>query len=294
MYDIIINPIAGKGKSIKAYAMVESELTKRGITYTAHFTKRKNHASQIVAELNSRDKHTNLIVMGGDGTYNETLNGITDFAKITVGFIPCGTGNDFVRPLKLPKNPIDNLKIILDGKSRYLDFIALDEKRALNCAGAGMDVDILLRYAKIKFFKGKLKYYIALLQSLINLKFHKMELTIDGETQVREVFIMAIANGTHIGGGMPISPRSKLDDKMLDLVIINRVPKAKVIPLLLKFLKGKHIDEPCTECHSGKEFFIRMLSEDGVSLKTQVDGEVFDSCTLNCKIVSDTLHIFTN
>lgn len=288
MFDVLINPTAGKGKSIKALAKVEKILQENNREYKVYFTEGKNHATTLTAMLNNEKEDTKLIVLGGDGTYNEVLNGIKDFEKITVGFIPCGTGNDFVRSTTISNDISFTMKAILEEQTKFMDYLQLETKRALNCAGAGMDVDTLIRYGELKVFKGKIKYYVALIYTLLHLKFHKIEMTINGATSVHEVFMIVVANGTHIGGGMPVSPKSVPDDNFFDVIVINKIKPSKILPLLLKFLKGKHISESCTECHSGTDISIKLLD----STKTQVDGEVFESDNINCKLVSNKLKVF--
>ena len=117
------------------------------------------------------------MVLGGDGTFHEVLNGIECFDNVKVGLIPCGTGNDFVRATSLSTNVDLAVQTILQDNVSYVDFIQIGNKRALNCAGAGMDVDTLVKYAEMKHFKGKIKYYLALLSVLIKLKFHKATIT---------------------------------------------------------------------------------------------------------------------
>ncbi len=287
MFDILINPISGKGKSIIALKTVEEILNKNEIPYTVHKTEYPLHATEIVRDLNKTDS-TNLIVMGGDGTFNEALNGIDNFQTITVGFIPCGTGNDYVKATNIPKDTTKALELILKKEVGYTDFLQLDNKRALNCAGAGMDVDVLVRYNTMKAFKGKLKYYAALIDTLLHLRFHKMKITVDGVDSYKTVFFAVVANGKYIGGGMPVSPLSDINDGLFDVVIVNEIKRRKILGTLIKFLGGKHIALPCTETFRGKEIIITLLDEG----KTQVDGEVFDNKILNCKIVHDTLKTY--
>lgn len=287
MYDIIINPISGKGKSLKALKEVERILVEKGIGFNIHQTTHPGHAVELASTLTSVGT-TDLIVMGGDGTFNEVLCGISSFDGLRLGIIPCGTGNDFVRASKTPTDIKEAVDVILRGETRFVDFIQLDNRRALNCAGAGMDVDVLERYSTMKAFKGKVKYYASLLDTLIHLKFHKINITMDGETMQKSVFLITVANGTCIGGGMPVSPESDPFDGFLNVVFVNEIPKRKVLPMLIKFLKGKHIFEPCTESFKAKEIRIEVLDEG----KVEVDGEIMDDKVLNCKIVSDTLRLF--
>ncbi|MDR3216316.1 MAG: YegS/Rv2252/BmrU family lipid kinase [Clostridiaceae bacterium] len=287
MLDIIYNPISGKGKSASALKITVQALTDAQTEYRIHETAYVGHAKEIAEELNQQED-CKLMILGGDGTFNEVLNGITDFDKITVGFIPCGTGNDYVRAAKLPVDTVAAVNAVLAGKTAYSDFIQLGVRRALNCAGAGMDVDVLVRYSNMKAFKGKTKYYASLIDTLLHLKFHKLRLTINGESSEKNVFLITAANGTCIGGGMPISPSSDPFDGVLNIVVINEMKKRKILGALLAFLKGKHIGKPYTETYTCTEALIEILDEG----KTEVDGEVFDNKILDCKLVSGKLRIF--
>jgi diacylglycerol kinase (ATP) len=141
----------------------------------------------------------------------------------------------------------------------------------------------------MKFFRGKLKYYASLIDVLLHLRFHKMKVTIDGKTQEKSVFMIAVANGTCIGGGMKISPESDVNDGKLNLIIVNELKPSKVLGLLLKFLKGgKHIYEPCSESYFLDEVKIELLDDS----KVQIDGEVYDDKVLDCKIVHNTLKTY--
>ena len=289
MFDIVANPTSGKGKGEKALKKVIALLKKQGVEYAVHKTEYVTHATEIVRNLTENQEHTNLIAMGGDGTFNEVLNGITDFSKITVSFVPCGTGNDFAAAAKIDTDPETAVMAAINGNKQRIDFIQIGERRALNAAGAGMDVDVLEKYATMKVLKGKIKYYASLLSVLFNLKFHKLRLTLDGVTTEKSVFIIAATNGNYFGGGMTISPTSVINDGYITVVVVNEVKKSKILGLLMKFLSGgKHIYEPCTEVYNVKECKIEILDEGCI----QLDGELFKDKVLDCKIISDQLEIF--
>ena len=289
MFDIIVNPTSGKGKGAKALDKITALLDKEGIEYKVHKTQHAAHATQIVKELNDSQDHTNLMILGGDGSFNEVLNGVTDFSKITISFIPCGTGNDFAAAAKISTDPEKAILSAIKGEKRYIDFIQIGERRALNAAGAGLDVDVLEKYSTMKAFKGKMKYYASLLSVLCHVKFHKLRLTVDGVTTEKSVFIIAAANGNYIGGGMAISPTSVIDDGYITVVVVNEVKKRKIPGLLIKFLSGgKHIYQPCSEVYNVKECKIEILDEGCI----QLDGELFKDKVLDCKIVSNQLEVF--
>lgn len=289
MFDIIFNPTSGKTKSTKALKRVEEIFTRQNVPYTVHVTKYPQHATEIASNL-TKSGNCNLLVLGGDGTFNEVLNGIVCFDNVKVGLIPCGTGNDFVRATTLSTNVDEAVQTVLCGNVECVDFIQIDDKRALNCAGAGMDVDTLVKYAQMKHFKGKIKYYLALLSVLIKLKFHKATITTDDQQIHTSIFMVAIGNGTCIGGGMPVSPLSNVQDGLLNVVIINELPRRKVLGALLKFLKGKHLSLPCVQHFLTKKVTLQIL-DDG---KTEIDGEVQNQQTLNCQVVTGKLQLYYN
>ena len=287
MYDIIVNPLGGKGKSLKALKAAEKIFAERGVEYTVHNTEYAGHATELAREL-SRKPEAKILVFGGDGSFNEVLNGIENFENVTLGIVPCGTGNDFVRASGHPTKIKEAIDLILKDNVGYIDYIDVGSRRCLNVAGAGMDVDVLLRYATMKAFRGKLKYYASLIDTLIHVKWHKLRLTIDGKTMDKSVFMIGVGNGTCIGGGMPICPDAKVDDGLLSVVIVNEMKKSRIPVELLGFLSGKHVKKDYTEVYSAKEVTVEVL-DDG---KIELDGEVIDDKILECKVVHNVLKVY--
>lgn len=288
MYHIIINPQGGKGKSLKALGQVEQILNENSKEYAVHKTEYAGHATEIAREL-SKTPDTQLLMMGGDGSFNEILNGIENFDNVTLGFIPCGTGNDFVRASKHPTKIKDALDVILKNNVSYIDFIQLADRRCLNVLGAGMDVDVLLKYAQMKAFHGKVKYYASLFYTLAHTRWHHLRLTLDdGDPMERNVFMIGIGNGTCIGGGMPICPNAKVDDGVLSVVVVNEMKKSRIPIELPGFLTGKHVKKFYTEQFDAKKIKIEVLDDS----MFEADGEVFDSKNIECNIVSNTLKVF--
>ena len=287
MYDIIVNPLGGKGKSLKALKSAEKIFAERGVEYTVHNTEYAGHATELAREL-SRKPEAKILVFGGDGSFNEVLNGIANFENVTLGIVPCGTGNDFVRASGHPTKIKEAIDLILKDNVGYIDYIDVGSRRCLNVAGAGMDVDVLLRYATMKAFRGKLKYYASLIDTLIHVKWHKLRLTIDGKTMDKSVFMIGVGNGTCIGGGMPICPDAKVDDGLLSVVIVNEMKKSRIPVELPGFLSGKHVKKDYTEVYSAKEVTVEVL-DDG---KIELDGEVIDDKILECKVVHNVLKVY--
>ncbi len=286
MYHIIVNPMGGKGKSLKALKVVERMLAEAGATYEVHKTERKGHATEIAKEL-SASPDVKLLVLGGDGSFNEVLNGIQNFENVTMGLIPCGTGNDFVTASGHPKDVKKAVELILKGNEQYVDFIQLNDRRCLNVLGAGMDVDVLLRHAEKG--GGKIGYYLALFYVLAHPKWHKLRLTIDdGEPMERSVFMIGIGNGKSIGGGIPICPGGVVDDGKLSIVVVNEMKKSRIPIELPGFLSAKHVKKDYTEVFEGKTVRIEVLDDS----RFEADGEIFGAEFIEGSVISHTLKLF--
>jgi len=287
MFHVVVNPTSGKGKGQKALNKLEKMFNERGVEYIVHKTESRGHAENLAREL-SLVPDTKLIVMGGDGTFHEVLCGIENFENITLGLVPCGSGNDFIKTSGHPKKVEKALEIILKGESSYVDYIDLGDMRCFNTCGCGIDVDVLQRFAKCKILKGKVAYFYSLLYALAKTNFYNLRLTVDGETVEKRVFTIGVGNGGFIGGGLPICPNAKVDDGFLEIGYVNAVKKWKIPAALIVFLRGKHVNTSWGGEFQGKEVTIESL--DGGYF--QLDGEIQYVNKLSMKIVSNTLKVF--
>ena len=288
MFHIIVNPQGGKGKSLKALAKVEQILKDKNVEYQVHKTEYAGHATEISREL-SKTPDTKIIMMGGDGSFNEILNGIENFDNVTLGIVACGSGNDFIKTSGHPMDVEKAVGIILNGKEEYCDYIQLDDRRCLNVMGGGMDVDVLLNYATRKHGPAKVRYYMSLFHVLAHAKFHHLRVTVDdGEPMERHVFMIGVGNGAFFGGGIPICPSADPYDGELSIVVVNEMKKSKILVEIGGFLSAKHVKKPYTEVFSGKKVHLEILDDS----KFETDGEIFDSTDIHCEVVHGKLKVF--
>ena len=120
MYHIIFNPVAGKKIAQENLAIVEKVLTERGLPFEVHETCAVRDAEEIAKRLTLAGE-VDIIVMGGDGTLHETLNGIADFANVRLGLVPSGTGNDFAGRVGIPMDAEKAISLIIDGEAKATD-----------------------------------------------------------------------------------------------------------------------------------------------------------------------------
>ncbi len=282
MYHFIVNLISGKGKALKAIRKLTAHCAAQGINYSVHVTKYHGHASELAKEVSTRFPTDTIIAVGGDGTFHEVVNGISDLSSTPIGFIPCGRGNDFARSAGFNKKPLKALNDILRGEEAFFDYLQVGDKRCLNVAGTGMDVDVLLR---VDGSNKKLTYLKSLIACLRKFDPYPVEVTIDGKTERYDCLMAAACNGRAFGGNMRICPAAQIKDGLLDVVIIT-VPSGSVWRVLPKFLAGKHLDKYWTIHKKCEAVNI------SATLPIQLDGEIYPDVPLNCSVVKNGIRTF--
>ena len=290
--DLIINPIAGgkHGKKIQnCVALAESRLKERGIPYNVHFSSKKGGVKELTKEVIANGS-TDVVVFGGDGTLHETINGFSNFDKVNLGIIPCGTGNDFATTINLPSNPTSAIDLIIDGTPKYTDFMQMPTVRGLNVIGMGMDVEVLNRYEQLKK-KNKFGYTKCLIKTLFNFDCIKFNADTDGERQDYTAFIACVANGSMFGGGIKICPSAVADDGKLNFVAVDSMNKLGIIKAFIQLKGGKILEHKKT--HHTLAESIKVINS-APHYTVNVDGELYDDIPFEIKVISNTLKIYRN
>jgi len=257
MYHILINPTSRSGKGMQIWkTQIEPLLQKENISYHPYFPKKAGDAARITEDITSRTEGPlSLIILGGDGTMNEALQGMRDTRRITLGYIPTGSGNDLARDLGLPSNPRDALDLILhSGTPRPMDLgtVAYPDGTlrhfAVSC-GIGFDAAVCeeAMHSRIKKIMnriglGKLTYLGVALKQLFAAKEVSGTLTIGNNPPVNIEGMLFTACMLHRfeGGGFQFAPDADANDGILNLCAVGRLPKLVVLLALPTAFKGRH------------------------------------------------------
>ena len=249
---IISNPVAGKGIAAAALKTVLAALDAEGVAYTSAETERPGHATTLAREAAAGGEKL-VLVIGGDGTIGEVAAGLLGTGT-ALGIIPAGSGNDLVKALKIPLDPLSALEIARHGQVRPMDTCTANGKSYSNIAGFGFDVDVLVKtdYYMGIGYTGSRAYRKGLFSSLAHLDHRQTHITwVDekGERHEmdRNLLILAACNGTNFGGGMAVAPKADPFDGMLDICVIHDVHWWNVWFVLPLFLKGKHLGLKCVD-----------------------------------------------
>ncbi len=284
MYAIILNPASGNGLAARVLPHLEALLQDAGIAYRVDRTVRAGD-SRLYAHRAAEDGLEGVIAVGGDGTFFEVVNGVA-LSGLTVIFAPCGTGNDFVKTFRLPKDTARAVAMQLGAPERRIDLGKCNDMYFVNVAGAGFDVDVLIETEKFKGrFKGLIAYLLGAFSAIRNLKPLKIEIEIDGgKAEKAESTIISVGNGRYIGGGMKALPNAIVDDGLFDVVIARRVDKLTVGLLLFFFVLGIHTKLSWL-CRS---FRCRRIRVAGVG-HIEADGEIYPAKTADFEILPGAL-----
>ncbi len=315
MYYIIVNPASKSGKGKLIWTNLETILTDKSVEYKVFFSKNAGHVSKLVRDIcestlsGNPDVPIDLIVLGGDGTLNEALQGITDFSKVRVGYIPTGSSNDFARDLSYSKEPEICLENILNcqnptkmdigcleynNTSDTLSRSHSDEllvKRYFNVsAGIGYDAAICeealtskIKKFLNKFGLGKLVYLVIALKQLLKTKNGDCVMTLDDNPGIKLSNFLFVACMIHQyeGGGFKFCPNADYTDGIIDICGVSDISKFTVLRALPKAMKGKHFKYKGIERYSAKKIKI----ETSTPLWVHTDGEVSyrsSSITITC------------
>lgn len=294
MYHFIVNLNSRTGKAKNIWEDIREELERREVPYVLHETKYAGHAIAISRRLvKNEETPVKIVVLGGDGTFNEVINGARDYDKIELGYIPTGSGNDLARGLQLPSDPLENLNRILNSK----EFVRVDlgclswddgesKKYFAVSTGVGVDADVCrlalsstLKKVLNKMGLGKLTYAILTLRSLFASPTMNAHIVADGKDYgiLDRVIFIAIMNQSTEGGGVPMSPHAVATDGKLSMCCISGVGKLKALTLFPSLLGGKHTN---LDAYLGVDF-----AQADIVLKTpfvwHTDGEM---CSYNTEM----------
>lgn len=279
MLHLIYNPISGKKTATKNLVVVEKLLKERGVEYEVHGTCEAHDGERIARDLTERGE-THIVVLGGDGTLHEVLNGLVDPSVCTLGLIPSGTGNDFATCIGLPQDVEKATKIILDGEAKDIDYIEMSDRRCMNVGGIGMDVDVLERYSRGKR-QTKMKYFTCLLRSIFAFKGYPVTVIIDGKEERHDALLVDVCNGTMYGGGIPICPKADVADGKISAVIVDGIKgKVELMKTLIKLMKGKLLEYPKTTYCLCDE----LIMKPDKPCIVQLDGELYPNLEFHAKI----------
>ena len=296
---IIFNPNAGSGRSRQYLLLIEAYCKAMAIEYQIKHSKHSGHAQSIVKH-SDLSQFVGVIAAGGDGTLFEVVNGLMHHKaenRPPLGVIPVGTGNAFARELGLlPTDWKAGIDIIIKQNIKTIDLghakMADDGFYFINIIGMGFVVDAGKTTQKIKNI-GKSSYTLATLWQTIKLKKYPIKLTLtDANNQIetidQDLVFVEVANSRYTGTSFLMAPEAKIDDGLLDVVILKNISRIKILRLFPTIYSGKHINYPEVTTRQVKSITI----ETQQAMPLMPDGEFLGQTPVTISCVKQALNIF--
>lgn len=237
-YIYLINPISGIGGKVLLQGIIKKKTAEKSIPFEILQTNAAGEYAYLKEKIAS-EKITDIIVCGGDGTVNQIANAIQGM-PVNIGIIPMGSGNGLAFAAKIPKRIDKALEIIFAGKAEFIDSFYINKKFSCMLCGLGFDAQVAHDFARQQ--KRGLSTYIK--QSTKNFfaaKTYPFELSLTGRIINTDAFFISIANSNQFGNNFTIAPQASLHDGLLDIVVVNKMSKLRMVWTILKQIRNGQV-----------------------------------------------------
>ena len=295
---VIVNPIAGAGKTAKKWPQIMALLKSIGLHFEHDLTEAPGHAMEL-ARSAARKGYELVVSVGGDGTINEIVNGLYDAGSIRdvmLGIIGTGTGSDYIRTIGIPRHHQEACRCLTNPRKLVVDLGVVEyinrgqEVRRLfvNFAGLGFDAEVVK--ATTQRFKslGSLpSYLMGLLTTFLFYENRQVFLKVDGQAEERRVCVILMNNGKYGGGGMLAAPDADPTDGLLDVLIIDDLSKPDLLWSLPRVYRGTHLTHPKVTMKRAREIEIRPVQP----MSLQADGELIGEAPARFQVLPAALNL---
>ncbi|WP_308749259.1 diacylglycerol kinase family lipid kinase [uncultured Anaerococcus sp.] len=289
----IINSKAGKTEFDIKKEDIEETFRKAGKLSEIEVvnTRYKNHTKYLIDAFETLKYDEKIVIIcGGDGSLNELVN-VAYGKDMTLGLIPTGTGNDFAKNFDYESFTLNSL---LNFKTKKIDLIKVNDFYSINVTSLGFDTQVLKRaydYLDKNPKLGKKAYGLAVLKSLNKINCENLELKlelVDGSNfEIKgNYLISAICNGGFYGSGFNPAPESKIDDGVLNLLLADKIPFIRFVPLIKKYKEGRHKESKYINEILVKSGTIRSKNK----FIANADGEIFETDEIKFQVLPQALN----
>lgn len=289
---LAVNPQGGTKRGLGILEQVKPVFETSQVDLHIRETEYAGHAGNMINEMDLSGCD-GFCLIGGDGTLHEVINGLltrSDKKTVPIGCIPGGTGNSFMHDLDC-LDPVEAANRIVGGKTRPIDVakvsIGQEVVYCFNIVGWGMVTDINMSAEKVRWL-GEQRYNVTTLMHVFFLNRRRTKLILDGEEDEDEFIFILGCNTQYTGKGMRMAPRAKLDDGLIDVIVIRDATRRKLLKIFPKVFDGSHVDDPVVEYHQVKKYSLIPQEDDILNL----DGELKGSTPFDVEVLSAAFRVF--
>ncbi|OBG88464.1 diacylglycerol kinase [Mycobacterium sp. E136] len=290
---MLTNPASGHGSAPHAAERAVAQFHRRGVDVVAIAGTDAAHARTLVKGALERGMDA-LVVVGGDGIISLALQVLAQ-TDIPLGIIPAGTGNDHAREFKIPtRDPEAAADVVVDGLVQGARTIDLGHIRGADgtqkwfgtVMAAGFDSLVTDRTNRMRWPHGRMRYNLAMVAELSQLRLLPFRLSFDGEEMATELTLAAFGNTRSYGGGMRICPGADPTDGLLDVTMVASASRTRLIRLFPTVFKGTHVD--LDEVRTARA---KTITVDSPGINAYADGEYMCPLPVEVSAVTGALKV---
>lgn len=292
----IVNPEAGKhSPAMKLIPDIKAIFTGRENEYEIHITACVGDAAVFTKMRceHAGGESLRFYACGGDGTLNETLQGMAEYPQAALGVVPCGSGNDFIR--SLPDANFLDLRSQITAGERRIDLIRFNGAYSANVCSVGLDADVcqkMLLYKQMPLVTGSGAYLMGLIHTFFGKLGKHVRFTLeDGRIFDLDVMILVLGNGGYYGGGWKGAPHFNITDGLIDLCIVRKISRMRMLQIIGRYKKGLHADDPTmTDCilYTRCKKIAAVFDHPAI---LNMDGQITESDTMEAEILPGALRL---
>ena len=290
---LTVNPHGGTKKGPQILKKVKPIFEASGTDLFIIETTFAGHAKELANQLGLTE-YDGFIGIGGDGTLHEIINGMLsrpDGNKIPIGIIPGGSGNSYMHDLNLT-DPLKAAKAIIQRNTKFLDTAQVEVnhvvKYANNMIGWGLVTDVGKKAEHYRWM-GTNRYTILSVMEVFHHKSRSAALIMDNKKIEDEFTFIIACNSMHVGKGMKMAPKARLDDGLIDLIVIRAgASRTRLLQVLPKLFDGSHINEPEVEYYQTSKFSLIPEMDEILN----IDGEIMGTTPIKVKMIPKAFEMF--
>lgn len=282
----IVNPVAGKGKTRGIISEVKESLEKAVDEVDLVQTSKPGDGYRLSRQA-ARGDFDRVVAVGGDGTVREVASGLVGTGT-KLAIVPSGMGNDLARSLGVPKDVKKASSIVSTENFRRIDLGRVEEQY-FSVLGLGFPVEVmeLVNRGENNMLPGPGYFLVSIMRVVFRMKPFGVRLEVDGDGYEDRALAVFVMNPPYTGGGLKLSPGARMDDGLLDVVVIGNAGKRELLGQLPRVYRGEHLDHPKVHLFRGKS--VRVETEE--ELRVELDGDLLTDTPVSTEVVPDALGV---